>query len=517
MGLYNCTLILTKEEFTFWSFLEPSGDDYIQLASYFGRYTTLVDVRYQVSNELFNTQQRNNILQITGDAQGHLGEDFATLTTGLWAFNVSNWRVLEQQRIVLEGVALVVSQQEVDYYLASTVESDGQSANRWIAAFKVERYDTVNRSWVYYSTLATRRFAAQKINITSTVPDEFDSISLPMSGASGVGIVTSSDAGTWKGLQVAVKTLLVQGDSKQSRQFLTEAAISASLQHTNIVTTYLYELRPLDEVDIRQGSSNAELQLHSSEGSRGSDTPSVLEPRSCWKLYIVQEYCELGTLKAAIDQGYFKGKGGGRQPNLAFLLTVATDIALGLVHVHSKDVVHGDITVSNVLLQTAQSRPHGCIAKLADFGLSIKLDHGHSHHSHMYGGTPHYMAPERSRGVLAKPCDIYSLGVCLWELYCGTPPWRRHAAGAHNARYGGEGGDSYGSSMDTGSHGQLPWVDAQPHDGDGLNDMDSLCFPRSCPHEYATLVRSCLSSDPCARPTAAGLAAALQALQRRYS
>jgi hypothetical protein len=49
--------------------LAPSGLDYIQLSSYYGRYTTLIDVRYQVTNDLYVTQQGYNILQITNDAQ----------------------------------------------------------------------------------------------------------------------------------------------------------------------------------------------------------------------------------------------------------------------------------------------------------------------------------------------------------------------------------------------------------------------------------------------------------------
>ncbi|EFJ41519.1 hypothetical protein VOLCADRAFT_98524 [Volvox carteri f. nagariensis] len=220
-------------------------------------------------------------------------------------------------------------------------------------------------------------------------------------GWGGCGVVYK---GVWKGLQVAVKTILLQGDSKQSHQFLTEAEISASLQHANIVTTYLYELRPLGEVDSSAGAVEIRTRSASSDEAPGQDT----ERMSCWKLYIVQEYCELGTLKAAIDQGYFKGSGNGL-PNLAFLLTMALDISLGLAHVHSKNVVHGDVTVSNVLLQAFPGRPQGCIAKVADFGLSVKFEAGQSQGYHLYGGTPHYMAPERVRGFLYKQSDIYSL------------------------------------------------------------------------------------------------------------
>eukprot|EP00198_Chlamydomonas_reinhardtii_P002621 XP_001691957.1 predicted protein [Chlamydomonas reinhardtii] len=291
-------------------------------------------------------------------------------------------------------------------------------------------------------------------------------------GWGGCGVVYR---GTWKGLPVAVKTVLVQGDSPQSRQFLLEAAISASLQHANIVTTYLYELRPLDEVD--GGLGNLDLRLRAPDSADDATTNSSISAAiasgaggmasgglggvrggrmSCWKLYIVQEFCELGTLKAAVDQGYFKGTRGGL-PNMPFLLTIALDVAVGLQHVHSKGVVHGDVTASNVLLQALPSRPQGCVAKVADFGLSVRLEPGQSQIQNLYGGTPHYMAPERSRGCLSKRSDIYSLGVCLHEI-----------------------------------------------------------FPRNCPSEYAALVVSCLEADPSMRPGASEVVEALQRMIRRY-
>ncbi|KAG2494464.1 hypothetical protein HYH03_007516 [Edaphochlamys debaryana] len=330
-------------------------------------------------------------------------------------------------------------------------------------------------------------------------------------GWGGCGVVYK---GTWKGLPVAVKTVLVQGDSRQSKQFLTEAAISASLQHANIVTTYLYELRPLDEVD--PGSGGMEIHVRQDATRTTSDSShsgTVPGPRmACWKLYIVQEYCELGTLKSAIDQGYFRGTRPGL-PNMAFVLAIAGDLAAGLAHVHSKGVVHGDITVSNILLQASATRPQGCVAKLADFGLSVKFDAGQTHTSHMYGGTPHYMAPERTRGHLSRASDIYAMGVCLWEVYCGTPPWRRNGAGGAGAgrnRYGGD-VHSYGSSDGhTSGYGGEAMAVAY---GAG-NDV--YAFPRGCPSEYSALVLSCLEAEPSGRPTATGVAEVVQRLQRRY-
>ncbi len=49
--------------------MDPSGEDYISLDTYKGRYTYLSQVRYEMGNGHYKTQQRNNILQITGREQ----------------------------------------------------------------------------------------------------------------------------------------------------------------------------------------------------------------------------------------------------------------------------------------------------------------------------------------------------------------------------------------------------------------------------------------------------------------
>lgn len=87
------------------------------------------------------------------------------------------------------------------------------------------------------------------------------------------------------------------------------------------------------------------------------------------------------------------------------MLLIAQDIARGLLHIHSKNIVHGDLSCSNVLLQACPAREPllSVTAKLADFGLSIRMEDGQSHHSRLFQGTPHYMAPEvLARGSLSK-------------------------------------------------------------------------------------------------------------------
>lgn len=60
----------------------------------------------------------------------------------------------------------------------------------------------------------------------------------------------------------------------------------------------------------------------------------------------------------------------------ARLLRRASDVASGLVYLHSRSVCHGDLKWENVLLKTEGQDPDGIMAKIADFGLSRALAFG---------------------------------------------------------------------------------------------------------------------------------------------
>jgi serine/threonine protein kinase len=88
----------------------------------------------------------------------------------------------------------------------------------------------------------------------------------------------------------------------------------------------------------------------------------------------------------------------------------------GLAALHERSLVHFDIKPANVFLK-------GSVARLGDYGLSKLVTHSRGSLS-MGRGTPYYMAPEMLQRRGDHRSDIYSLGVMLYEILCGSVPFR---------------------------------------------------------------------------------------------
>ncbi len=58
--------------------------------------------------------------------------------------------------------------------------------------------------------------------------------------------------------------------------------------------------------------------------------------------------------------------------------------------------------------------------KVMDFGVARKMN---AKASATISGTPAYMAPEQRKGIMRPESDIYSLGICLYEVITGHVPW----------------------------------------------------------------------------------------------
>ena len=175
-------------------------------------------------------------------------------------------------------------------------------------------------------------------------------------------------------------------DETQLSRFKNEARTASALNHPNILTVY--------EI-----------------GSEGNVQ------------FIATEFIEGVTLRAAIASGRMSAHTA---------LEIAVQVASALAAAHDAGVVHRDIKPENIML-----RPDG-YAKVLDFGIaklteqrpasddrSIETTALLQTRPGLVLGTAHYMSPEQARGQKVDArSDIWSLGVVLYEIVTGRPPFR---------------------------------------------------------------------------------------------
>ncbi|MEW5302730.1 MAG: hypothetical protein WDW36_005483 [Sanguina aurantia] len=369
-------------------------------------------------------------------------------------------------------------------------------------------------------------------------------------GSGGGGVVYK---GEWKGLTVAVKTLVFQAHSfgaegRRRHRSMLEAAITTSLVHPNVISTYSYDIRPMSALGHNSAMSHGANATGSSEHQHNWAT---VEDTNCidWKLFIIQEYCDIGTLKDAIERAAYMDGIAERTPSVHKILCTLIDVACGMSHIHSKGIIHGDLTANNILLKSMPGALYGTSAKIADFGLSIKMAEHQTHVSNRHQGTYGYVAPEVSTfGKVTKLADVYSFGVLMLETYHGVPthklirrqpapdyelysqdhseplgsmPEETASAGQHASPRPGipqtldtklQPVSATSDTFTAGSSLQAHRPMARPHP---VFSADLLAFPPGCPPEYVALANACLQEDWSRRPSFFHVSRALLALQQQ--
>ena len=195
-------------------------------------------------------------------------------------------------------------------------------------------------------------------------------------GHGGMGVVYTAQDPRLDRL-VAIKVLppdLTRDDTAKQR-FLQEAKAASALDHPNICT--IFEI---------------------------NETPDG-------QLYLVMAYYEGETLKERIERGPLA---------LDEAVDIATQVGQGLAEAHGAGIVHRDIKPANLLIAK------GGMVKILDFGLAkLAGTEGVTETGGKTAGTVAYMSPEQARGeAVDHRTDIWSLGVVLYEMLSGQPPFR---------------------------------------------------------------------------------------------
>lgn len=131
--------------------------------------------------------------------------------------------------------------------------------------------------------------------------------------------------------------------------------------------------------------------------------------------FVVMEPLEGTTLRDMIARGELAAL------SMTERVTIAYQVALALAHAHEHGFIHGSVTPDDIFLEQTTT---GVCAKLADFGLGWLAIHTESAIEIWRESLAYAMPPERCHGLdLDLRIDIYALGVILYELTTGTPPF----------------------------------------------------------------------------------------------
>ncbi|HRI48590.1 MAG TPA: serine/threonine-protein kinase [Pseudomonadota bacterium] len=203
--------------------------------------------------------------------------------------------------------------------------------------------------------------------------------------------------------------------------------------------------------------------------------------------YIVMEFLAGESLRSRLSRL------GGRMGLAA--VPIARQVANALAATHQKQIVHRDLKPDNVMLVPDPELPEGERAKVLDFGIAKLSGDGGGEALKVKTktgamiGTPTYMSPEQCRGLgtIDGRTDVYSLGVILFELLGGRPPFVS---------------DGLGELI--GMHMFQPAPDLAP------------LAPKT-PKDLLQLVRRMLAKNPAERPSMEETAATLTRIGRSVS
>lgn len=131
--------------------------------------------------------------------------------------------------------------------------------------------------------------------------------------------------------------------------------------------------------------------------------------------WVIMEYVSGASLREILDEA---ADGLGEEQATYFI----RELCRGLSYLHDAGIVHRDLKPHNIFFEDG-------VVKIGDYSLSKAITTSHRSGHTTTVGSVHYMAPEIGEGRYDKTIDIYALGVILFEMMTGSPPYEGESMG----------------------------------------------------------------------------------------
>ncbi len=203
---------------------------------------------------------------------------------------------------------------------------------------------------------------------------------IKMIGQGGMGSVYQAHDSQMSNRVVAVKVLAphLVSDEKQVMRFEQEARAANQLRHPNTISV----------IDFGQSDGH---------------------------IYMVIEFLTGDTLTAVLKEGRME---------IARAVYMMRQVCKSLAEAHAKGIIHRDLKPDNIFVCEIYGEKD--FIKVIDFGIAKFLESGGAEltQAGKMFGTPRYLSPEQAQGLpLTAASDLYALGVILFEMICGRPPF----------------------------------------------------------------------------------------------
>ena len=183
----------------------------------------------------------------------------------------------------------------------------------------------------------------------------------------------------------------------------------------NITTGHIYACKKMNKRQIKNKQRfKTEIDL-----LRATDHPNIIKLYDIYEdniyIYLIMEECLGGEFfdrlaKKAKKLSMYTEKDAAK---------IFKQLLEAVNYLHAHGVCHRDLKPENILFSTIAEDSQ---VKLIDFGLSKVFD-GENNEMKGAVGTTFYMAPEVLTGKYTEKCDVWALGVILYIMLCGKPPF----------------------------------------------------------------------------------------------